>query len=82
VGSLGAVAVMAHAGGWDEILILVAILAFLGYGLLRKRPEDESDEEAGRGRPGPTTCAYCDARVPPGEARCPTCGFRVRVPKA
>jgi hypothetical protein len=82
VGTIGPVAVMAHAGGWDEILIPVAILAFLGYWLLRKRPEDEPEGEAGRARRGPTTCAYCDAGVPAGEGRCPTCGFRVRVAKA
>jgi hypothetical protein len=75
-------AVVAHAGGWDEILIPVAILAYLGYWLIRKRPGEESDEERKRSRPeSSTSCAYCDARVPAGDDRCPTCGFRVRPPK-
>ena len=82
MGGIHAAAVIAHAGGWDEILITVAILAFLGYWVLRKRPEDESEDQAGPDRTGPSTCAYCGARVPAGEGRCPTCGFRVRTPKA
>ena len=73
-------ALIAHAGGWDEILIPVAILGFLGYWLLRNRRVGESD---GGGEParGPSTCAYCDARIAAGVERCPTCGFRVRTPK-
>jgi ribosomal protein L40E len=79
---IDAAPLIAHAGGWDEILITAAILAFLGYWVLRKRPEDESGNERGKVRLESSTCAYCDARVPPGESRCPTCGFRVRTRKA
>jgi hypothetical protein len=74
--------VIAHAGGWDEILIPVAILAYLGYWLLRKRPGEESGAEAAEDVRAPSPCAYCDAEVPAGQGRCPSCGFRVRTPKA
>jgi hypothetical protein len=82
VGPFETAAVIAHAGGWDEILIPVAILGYLGYWLLRKRPQDGSDSEAAQPVSAPSACAYCGARVPAGQERCPSCGFRLRPPKA
>jgi hypothetical protein len=68
--------VLAHQGGWDEILIpAIAVLAMLGVGRLRRR---RGSAAAGADRAGAVAgaCAYCGAVVPDGAARCPACGFR------
>jgi DNA-directed RNA polymerase subunit RPC12/RpoP len=60
--------VIAHAGGWDELLIAAgAVLLFLLF-RSTKSPREEQ----------PTTgpCLYCGRELGPDVERCPDCGFK------
>jgi hypothetical protein len=70
-----AMPVLAHQGGWDELLLAAGIvLAVLGTSAFRTRRRGRG---AGAARARPGACPYCDAPLPPGTARCAECGFRV-----
>ena len=71
-------ALLAHQGGWDEILLTAGlVLALLGASRIRRRT-------AGRGADPTTpppghaadTCAYCGASLAAADTRCPSCGFQ------
>ncbi|HXF73708.1 MAG TPA: hypothetical protein VNO79_14000 [Actinomycetota bacterium] len=69
--------ILAHAGGWDELVIAALVaLSFAGSGLLRRR---RGAPRPGSGR-GP--CAYCGRMLDGSDRRCPGCGFRARVEAA
>jgi hypothetical protein len=69
---------LAHQGGWDEILLTVGlVLGMLGLSRWRRRSRTPSD--AGPPPPGGEICAYCGASLTPDDVRCPSCGFRVRA---
>jgi predicted amidophosphoribosyltransferase len=63
---------LAHQGGWDEMLIAGAVvLVMLGISRFRRRraptpPRERRDD----------LCAYCGAALEPSETRCPSCGYR------
>jgi hypothetical protein len=60
--------VIAHAGGWDELLIAAgAVLLFLLF-RSTKSPREEQPEA------GP--CLYCGRELGPDLERCPECGFK------
>jgi ribosomal protein L32 len=68
---------LAHQGGWDEILLTVGlVLGMLGLSRWRRRTRTSSD-------PTPITeanvCAYCGGSLTPDDVRCPSCGFRTRA---
>lgn len=70
---------LAHQGGWDEILLTVGlVLGMLGLSRWRRRPRPPSDQT-----PTPTleanVCAYCGTSLTPDDVRCPACGFRTRA---
>jgi hypothetical protein len=72
---------LAHQGGWDEILLTVGlVLGMLGLSRWRRRTRTPSDAT-----PTPTltsgadVCAYCGASLTPDDVRCPSCGFRRRA---
>ncbi|HWO70521.1 MAG TPA: hypothetical protein VNP94_07190 [Actinomycetota bacterium] len=75
---------LAHAGGWDELLIAALVaLSFAGSGFLRRRREAAARpgrEAAARPRGGP--CAYCGEMLQETDHRCPRCGFRARAEAA
>ena len=59
---------IAHAGGWDELLIAGgALLLFFLYRSTRAPREDQPEM-------GP--CLYCGRQLDRGVERCPECGFR------
>lgn len=62
---------LAHAGGWDEILLpAVLVLLVFAIGTRRRRDPEEVDPTA--------PCEYC-GRVPPApEEHCEECGFSRR----
>lgn len=60
---------VAHAGGWDELLIMVGAIALVV--LLGKRRGPRPSRYDG---PGP--CAYCGESLSADQARCPSCGFK------
>jgi hypothetical protein len=62
--------VLAHAGGWDELLLGAAAVILLL--MLRPRRRVDGNEPAD----GP--CLYCGLDLPAGFERCPRCGFRAR----
>jgi hypothetical protein len=68
---------LAHQGGWDEMLLpfAVVLIVFWGPALLRRRRAAQA-----RG-PASGPCAYCGAPLRSGERRCDACGFRA-VPSA
>ncbi|HET9671576.1 MAG TPA: hypothetical protein VFQ40_01850 [Actinomycetota bacterium] len=71
------IAVLAHQGGWDEILIpVLAVLTMLGLARLRRRRATTTGAEAPDAAAEPR-CEYCDAVLPADARRCPSCGFRV-----
>ena len=62
---------IAHAGGVDEIILVVGVvLLFL---LFRSSRATEGEDAV---REGP--CLYCDHPLSPQTDRCPECGFRAR----
>lgn len=78
-------ALLAHQGGWDELLLTAAlVLAILGVSRLRRRAADSTPSPP----PAPSShppapspapkdvCAYCGAALAPAEVRCSACGFR------
>ena len=63
---------LAHQGGWDELLIAGGVvLVILGISRLRRRRENPSPREV-----RDDVCAYCGGALEPSETRCPACGFR------
>jgi hypothetical protein len=73
-------ALLAHQGGWDEILLTVGlVLGMLGLSRWRRRNRTPSDASPPRPASGGNVCAYCGASLTPNDARCPSCGFRTRV---
>lgn len=59
---------IAHAGGWDELLIAAgAVLLFLLF-RSTKSPRKEQPKT------GP--CLYCGHELGPDVERCPECGFK------
>ena len=61
---------IAHAGGWDEIVIAVgAVLLFLLFRSTRAKAMAE---------PGDGPCLYCGRHLSRDMERCPECGFRTR----
>ena len=68
---------LAHQGGWDEILLTVGlVLGMLGLSRWRRRTGTPSDPAS---TPEANVCAYCDASLTPDDVRCPSCGFRTRA---
>ena len=66
---------LAHQGGWDEILLTVGlVLGKLGLSRWRRRTRTPSDPAAGQ-----SVCAYCVTPLTPDDVRCPSCGFRTHV---
>jgi hypothetical protein len=66
---------LAHQGGWDEILLTVGlVLGMLGLSRWRRRARTPPDPA-----PGADVCTYCGTSVTPGDVRCPSCGFRTRT---
>lgn len=62
---------IAHQGGWDELLIVVSVvLAFLAISAFARRRRSRG------GVPSSSVCAYCGRQPDPGAASCPSCGFR------
>jgi hypothetical protein len=70
---------LAHQGGWDEILLTVAlVLGMLGVSRFRRRsarPPDVPSPTA----PEQLVCEYCGASLAPTDLRCPSCGFRTHL---
>ena len=65
---------LAHAGGWDEILIpVVIVLLLFAYGTRNRNADDQAEA-------GP--CAYCAHQLGGDDVRCPECGFRKLVAAA
>ena len=59
---------LAHAGGWDELLIAAgAVMLFVLFRSTRAPREDQP-------KTGP--CLYCGHHLGPDVERCPECGFR------
>ena len=72
---------LAHQGGWDELLLPVLIVALvLAVPAMRRRRRAEghgpAEEGPAAGRT-PGTCSFCGAQVAPIDERCAACGFRV-----
>lgn len=74
--------VLAHQGGWDELLLPALIVALvLAVPAVRRRRRAEGDEPVQEEQsPGPEkeACSYCGDPVAQAGERCPSCGFRVR----
>jgi hypothetical protein len=67
---------LAHQGGWDEILVAAGlVLGMLAFSRFRRRRHGAAPRE----RP-PDVCAYCGAALEPDEVRCPSCGFQRTTP--
>ncbi|MGH2723380.1 MAG: hypothetical protein ACRDI0_03795 [Actinomycetota bacterium] len=65
---------VAHAGGWDELLVIVgAVLILVVPKIVRDRRARADAAEPERG-----PCLYCGRPLGPGVDRCPGCGFRAR----
>jgi hypothetical protein len=71
--------VLAHQGGWDEILLpAIVVLGLLWYSRARRRRERSDAADEGTSEGGTTAaCRYCGAALPEDASRCPACGFRV-----
>jgi hypothetical protein len=71
---------LAHQGGWDEILLTVGlVLGMLGVSRWRRRSGGEPSEPAPpRRAPAGNVCAYCGTSLGLDDVRCPSCGFRTR----
>jgi MYXO-CTERM domain-containing protein len=68
--------VLAHQGGWDEILLPALVVLGLLWAS-RRRQRREAAGAPTEERQGLGTCAYCGAPLPEDAPRCPSCGFRV-----
>jgi predicted amidophosphoribosyltransferase len=66
--------VIAHAGGWDEMLITLIVLAvvFALAGRSKRRTARSTGVEAG-------PCPFCGAELDRTSDRCPQCGFRTKT---
>jgi hypothetical protein len=65
---------VAHAGGWDELLIIVgSVLVLVVPKLIRNHRTRAAATEPDSG-----PCLYCGRPLGPGAKRCPGCGFRAR----
>lgn len=69
---------LAHQGGWDEILLTAGlVLLLLGFSRLRRRAAANRTPPT---RPRPPSaddvCAYCGASLERDAVRCSSCGFR------
>jgi hypothetical protein len=74
-------AMLAHQGGWDELLLTFAlILGLLGVSRLWRRSARSPRASQPPSTPGIDLCAYCGAELAPEAVRCSSCGFRTRVP--
>jgi hypothetical protein len=65
---------VAHQGGWDELLIAagaILLVVLPRMVLERRRTRLATEPETG-------PCAYCSTTLGPELRRCPTCGFRAR----
>ncbi len=61
---------LAHQGGWDEVLLpIVIVLLVFAYGTRNRNKSDEPPAESG-------PCAYCGHPLTAEDERCPECGFR------
>jgi hypothetical protein len=74
---------LAHQGGWDEMLLAAAlVLLMLGVSRWRRRGTAgrpaRGVEIAAPEPPDPDACSYCGDALEPEAERCPSCGFRVR----
>jgi hypothetical protein len=70
--------VLAHQGGWDEMLVAAGlVLAVMGIGRLRRRRDARTGRSTPPASSAPDRCAYCGETLPERAARCPSCGFRV-----
>jgi hypothetical protein len=59
--------VLAHAGGWDELLLAAAAITLL----VMLRPRRRGGAAVAEG-----PCLYCGRHLRAGTDRCPGCGFR------
>ena len=72
---------LAHQGGWDEILLTsVLVLGILGVSRLRRREARTPTASQPPSTPRIDRCAYCGAELAPDAIRCSSCGFRTRMP--
>lgn len=71
-------AMLAHQGGWDEVLLTsVLVLGMLGVSRLRRRDAGTpTDSQPPRPVSTRDVCAYCGAHLAPADLRCSCCGFR------
>jgi hypothetical protein len=66
--------VLAHQGGWDEIILpALVVLGLLWFSRMRRRREPPETADAGT----TTICRYCGTALPEDARRCAVCGFRV-----
>jgi hypothetical protein len=73
-------AMLAHQGGWDEILLTSGlVLGMLGVSRLRRRHAPPPAASQPPRAPATDRCAYCGAEREPDDVRCASCGFRTRV---
>ncbi len=64
--------VLAHQGGWDELLLPALVVGGLLWASRVRRRREASGTRTESG-----TCSYCGAAVPEDAVRCPSCGFRL-----
>lgn len=61
---------IAHAGGWDELLIAVgAVLVVVVPRMISERRRRRREQTE-----APGACLNCDAELPAEAERCPACG--------
>jgi hypothetical protein len=63
---------LAHQGGWDEMLLTAGlVLGMLAISRFRRRTTRRPPRALPDDR-----CEYCGAALEPADVRCPSCGFR------